>query len=180
MLSESYKSSLGLSEITTKCKRLHLNLQMWALLHLFGLFSVVCIPFIRILLIRFKSNKIYSGSTLICSLFRPFFVPVPASAGRGSAGNRKWISVPLLSVPCSACRPVFLRRCRLQAGCGSAGNRKRISVPLNSSPIKLGQNRPKQTFLHSEVGHGSPTSSLKPLVIMRYTNIRYSTLLNEA
>ena len=62
MLSESYKSSLGLSEITTKCKRLHLNLQMCALLHLFGLFSVVCIPFIRILLIRFKSNKIYSGS----------------------------------------------------------------------------------------------------------------------
>ena len=37
---------------------------------------------------------------------------------------------------------------------------------MNSSPIKLGQNRPKQTFLHSEVGHGSPTSSLKPLVIM--------------
>ena len=51
---------------------------------------------------------------------------------------------------------------------------------MNSLPIKLGQNRPKQTFLHSEVGHGSPTSSLKPLVIMRYTNIRYSTLLNEA
>ena len=53
-------------------------------------------------------------------------------------------------------------------------------LTMNSSPIKLGQNRPKQTFLHSEVGHGSPTSSLKPLVIMRYTNIRYSTLLNEA
>ena len=31
------------------------------------------------------------------------------------------ITVPLLSVPCSAC---FLCRCQLRAGCGSAGNRK--------------------------------------------------------
>ena len=28
--------------------------------------------------------------------------PETAPAGRGPAGNRKWISVPLLSVPCSA------------------------------------------------------------------------------
>ena len=33
-LSESFKSSSGLSEIATKCKRLHLNLQMWALRYL--------------------------------------------------------------------------------------------------------------------------------------------------
>lgn len=31
ILSESFKSSPGLSEIATKCKCLHLNLQMWAL-----------------------------------------------------------------------------------------------------------------------------------------------------
>ena len=102
MLSESYKSSLGLSEITTKCKRLHLNLQMWALLHLFGLFSVVCIPFIRILLIRFKSNKIYSGSTLICSLFRLSFC-AGAGFGRGAAppatGNELLFHCYLFPVP---------------------------------------------------------------------------------
>ena len=34
ILSKSFKSSLGLSEIATKCKRQHLNLQMWALSYL--------------------------------------------------------------------------------------------------------------------------------------------------
>ena len=34
ILSESYKISLGLSEITTKSKRLPLKLQMWALRYL--------------------------------------------------------------------------------------------------------------------------------------------------
>ena len=102
MLSESVKSALGFSEIAIKCKRLHLNLQMWALLHLFGLFSVVCIPFIRILLIRFKSNKIYSGSTLICSLFRLSFC-AGAGFGRGAAppetGNELLFHCYLFPVP---------------------------------------------------------------------------------
>lgn len=34
ILSESYKISPGLSEIATKCKRLHLNILMWALRYL--------------------------------------------------------------------------------------------------------------------------------------------------
>ena len=81
MLSESYKSSLGLSEITTKCKRLHLNLQMWALLHLFGLFSVVCIPFIRILLIRLSLIKYIQALRLSVPCSACLFVPVPVSGG---------------------------------------------------------------------------------------------------